>query len=86
MRLLRLARVGPHFAIVERFGDRERNRPPEFAMYRIAEQRGGAFKIDPERMIFVMQRKDFDGPYHLQLIEHPSGWWDEGHDGGAPSA
>jgi len=48
-------------------------------MYRVAEEQGGAFKIDPRNMLFILQERHFGSPpeYHLQLIEHPSGWWDE---------
>jgi hypothetical protein len=48
-------------------------------MYRIAKEQGGAFKIDPKHMLFVLQERHFGSPveyYHLQIVEHPSGWWD----------
>ena len=69
--LLRLARVGPKFAIVERFGDRAKNRPPGFALYRIAEERGGAFKIDPQYLDFVLQRQHFRRPVSLAAHRAP---------------
>jgi len=75
--LLRLARVGPKFAIVERFGDRAKNRPPGFALYRIAEEAAGLSRSIRSTCFSCCKGNTFDGPFHLQLIEHPGGWWDE---------
>ena len=74
---LKLARVGPKLAIVERFANRAKSRPHGFAAYRIEEERDGAFKIDPMNMLFVLQVKHFDTlpEYHLQLIQDPHTWY-----------
>ena len=61
--------LGPRLVIVERFGDRAKSQPHGYAMYHIAGQRGGAFKIDPAHMLFTLQERGFYTPpdWRLQL-------------------
>jgi hypothetical protein len=76
--IIRIARIGSRMVLVERPGDQVKSKPRRLTAYDIdAPERGGFFKLDPDRALFVLSELGFYRPpdWQFTLPSDPRLWF-----------